>query len=209
MDSPFFNTVDRIEYEGPDSDNPLAFRWYDADRVVAGRDDGASTCASPSCYWHSFDWDGSDIFGAGTLDRPWLEPAGDPIAMAARPKMEAAFEFFEKLGVPFLCFHDRRHRPGGRTRSTSRPPTSTRWSTSPPSTGAHRRRAAVGHGQRCSRTRASWPAPPPTPIPRCSPTRAAQVAHCMNATHRLGGAQLRAVGRPRGLRDAAQHRHEA
>ena len=71
MDAPFFNTVDRIEFEGPESDNPLAFRWYDASRVVAGRTMG-DHLRFASCYWHSFNWDGSDIFGDPTLDRPWL-----------------------------------------------------------------------------------------------------------------------------------------
>ncbi len=102
----FFTTVsDPIEYEGPDSDNPLAFRWYDPDRVVAGKrmEDHLRFAV---CYWHSFNWDGFDIFGRGTLDRPWLEGGEEPMA-AARAKMSAAFEFFEKLGVPYWCFHDR------------------------------------------------------------------------------------------------------
>ena len=69
------------------------------------------------CYWHSFDWDGFDIFGAGTLDRPWhptFAPDAEPMA-AAKQKMEAAFEFFAKLGVPFYCFHDRDIAPEGST----------------------------------------------------------------------------------------------
>ncbi|HZY07025.1 MAG TPA: hypothetical protein VFE69_04740, partial [Ilumatobacteraceae bacterium] len=92
----FFTDVTKpIPFEGPDSDNPLAFRWYDPDRVVAGRrmEDHLRFAV---CYWHSFAWDGFDIFGAGTLDRPWhptFAPAADPMA-AAKQKMEAAFEFF-------------------------------------------------------------------------------------------------------------------
>ena len=66
----FFTTVPaRIAYEGPDSDNPLAFRWYDADRVVGTRT-MAEHLRFAVAYWHSFNWDGFDIFGAGTLDRP-------------------------------------------------------------------------------------------------------------------------------------------
>ena len=106
MDQPFFADVtDPIPYEGPDSTNPLAFRWYDAGRVVGGRT-MAEHLRFAVCYWHSFNWPGNDVFGQGTFDRPWLDPAVDPMA-AAEHKMAAAFEFFEKLGVPFFCFHDR------------------------------------------------------------------------------------------------------
>ena len=144
MTDTFFAAVDTIAYEGPDSDNPLAFRWYDADRVVAGRT-MAEHLRFAVCYWHSFNWDGSDIFGAGTLDRPWLT-AGDPIEMA-KVKMEAAFEFFEKLGVPFWCFHDVDIAPEGRhVRETLRQPRPDGRRSRRPH-GAHRRQAAVGHRQ--------------------------------------------------------------
>ena len=66
------------------------------------------------CAWHSFAWDGRDMFGLGTLDRPWLDAAADPMA-AARQKMDAAFEFFTKLGIPYYCFHDRDVAPDGAT----------------------------------------------------------------------------------------------
>lgn len=111
MSDDFFPDIDRIRYEGPDSDNPLAFRWYDADRVVAGRT-MRDHLRFAACYWHGFVWDGSDMFGSGTLDRPWLAPDADPMD-AARRKMDVAFEFFEKLGVPFWCFHDRDIAPDG------------------------------------------------------------------------------------------------
>ena len=81
----FFTEIsERIPYEGPDSDNALAFHWYDADRVVAGRrmEDHLRFAV---CYWHSFNWDGFDIFGAGTMDRPWhptFAPAADPLTAA-------------------------------------------------------------------------------------------------------------------------------
>ena len=75
MSTDFFSDIDRIAFEGPDSDNPLAFRWYDADRVVAGRT-MAEHLRFAVCYWHSFNWEGIDIFGAGTLDRPWLPTVG-------------------------------------------------------------------------------------------------------------------------------------
>src|SRR5436305_10028835 len=107
----FTDVTDRIAYEGPDSDNPLAFRWYDADRVVAGRrmEDHLRMAV---CYWHSFVWPGSDVFGDGTFDRPWNSAGLDPMDAAAE-KMEAAFELFALLGLPFFCFHDRDIPPDG------------------------------------------------------------------------------------------------
>jgi xylose isomerase len=99
----FFGGIDRIAFEGPDSHNPLAFRYYDKDRVVLGR--RMEDWLRPAvCYWHSFCWDGTDMFGQGTFRRPWL--AGPMTQPAAFAKMDVAFEFFAKLGVPFYCFHD-------------------------------------------------------------------------------------------------------
>ena len=93
-----------IGFGGLDSDDALAFHVYEPDRVVLGKrmEDHLRIAV---CYWHSFNWPGSDVFGAGTLDRPWLSGQGDPMD-AARQKMDAAFEFFSKLGTPFFCFHD-------------------------------------------------------------------------------------------------------
>ena len=93
-----------IRYEGTDAGSDLAARVYDPDRLVLGKrmEDQLRIAV---CYWHSFSWPGSDVFGSGTFDRPWLDPAMDPLA-AARLKMDAAFEFFTKLGVPFFTFHD-------------------------------------------------------------------------------------------------------
>ena len=108
----FFTTVpEPIRFEGPESDNPLAFRWYDADRVV-GEKTMAEHLRMAVCYWHSFNWPGNDVFGDGTFDRPWLAADLEPME-AARTKMAAAFEFFEKLGVPYFCFHDHDVAPTG------------------------------------------------------------------------------------------------
>ncbi|MFZ8997487.1 MAG: xylose isomerase [Ilumatobacteraceae bacterium] len=112
----FFEEVEPIRYAGPGSDDPLAFRWYDADRVVGDRT-MAEHLRVGVCYWHSFAWDGFDIFGAGTLDRPWHptnDPGMEPMA-AARMKMDAAFEFISKLGAPFFSFHDIDIAPAGAT----------------------------------------------------------------------------------------------
>ncbi|CAN5192227.1 xylose isomerase [soil metagenome] len=95
------------------SDAGLAFAAYEPDRMVLGKT-MEEHLRMAVCYWHSFNWAGSDIFGAGTFDRPWLEAASDPIA-AAHQKMDAAFEFFVKLGIPFFCFHDVDIAPPGDT----------------------------------------------------------------------------------------------
>ncbi len=112
MTDSFFRGIERIKYEGPSSENPLAFRYYDKDKIVAGkRMEDILRCAV--CYWHTFAWPGSDIFGAGTFDRPWFKPQS-PIE-AAELKLKVAFEFFEKLGVPFFTFHDRDIAPEAAT----------------------------------------------------------------------------------------------
>lgn len=110
MAEPFFRGIERIRYQGPDDDNPLAYRHYDAERVVLGKR-MQDQLRLAVCYWHSFCWPGSDVFGAGTFERPWLG-AGDPMQLARR-KTEVAFEFFEKLGTPFFTFHDRDAAPEG------------------------------------------------------------------------------------------------
>ncbi len=99
----FFAGIDKIKYEGPDSDNPLAFRYYDKDKKVLGKSMEEHLRMSV-CYWHSFCWDATDVFGSGTFSRPWLQGAMD--AKAAQHKMDVAFEFFSKLGAPYFCFHD-------------------------------------------------------------------------------------------------------
>jgi xylose isomerase len=106
----FADVSEPIPFEGLDSDNPLAFKVYEPDRLVGGRrmEDHLRIAV---CYWHSFAWPGSDVFGAGTFDRPWNR---DPESLdAARMKMDAAFEFFAKLGTPFWCFHDADIAPAG------------------------------------------------------------------------------------------------
>ena len=100
---PAFPDVDQIRYEGAASDNALAYRYYDKNRVILGKrmEDHLRMAV---CYWHTYCWDGFDIFGAGTFQRPWHQGA-DAHDIAAR-KMAAAFEFLTKLDVPYYCFHD-------------------------------------------------------------------------------------------------------
>lgn len=102
-DHEYFPDVGPIPYEGPDSDNPLAFKYYDPDRVIAGtpmKDHFRFAVA----YWHTLTQAGSDPFGPGTLTFPW--DAADTAEQRARDRMDAAFEFITKLGVPYYCFHD-------------------------------------------------------------------------------------------------------
>jgi xylose isomerase len=113
---PLFPTRERIRYEGPDTDNPLAFRWYDAHRLVLGKP-MRDHLRFAICYWHTFGWAGSDMFGADTFDRPWFAGA-DPLVLAER-KAAAAFELFATLGVPFYTFHDRDVAPEGATLAES------------------------------------------------------------------------------------------
>lgn len=99
----YFKGIGAIPYEGLQSDNPLAFRWYDAEQVVAGKpmkDHLRFACA----YWHSFCGSGADPFGEPTHLFPWNEKA-DALERA-RDKADAAFEFMTKLGLPYYCFHD-------------------------------------------------------------------------------------------------------
>ena len=108
----YFPGIGAIAYEGQDSDNPLAFKAYDAGRVIAGKT-MEEHLRFAVCYWHTFHGTGSDPFGWGTREYAW-NSASDPIA-AARDRMDAAFEFFTKLGVPYYCFHDRDMAPEGQT----------------------------------------------------------------------------------------------
>jgi len=114
VDQDFFAGVpQRIPFGGLDSTDPLAFKVYQPDRLVLGKrmEDHLRIAV---CLWHSFNWPGSDVFGIGTFDRPWLDPRLDPM-IAARAKLDAAFEFLTKVGVPYFCFHDRDVAPEGKT----------------------------------------------------------------------------------------------
>ncbi|MCB4363984.1 xylose isomerase [Hydrogenophaga taeniospiralis] len=110
--SSYFADIAPIAYEGPQSANPLAFKWYDKDRLVLGKR-MQDHLRFAVCYWHSFCWNGSDPFGGDSFQRPWQLMA-DPMA-AAKAKADVAFEFFAKLGAPYYCFHDRDVAPEGAT----------------------------------------------------------------------------------------------
>jgi len=99
----FFKQIGQIKYEGLQSDNPLAFRWYDANKMVGGKsmkDHLRFACA----YWHSFVGNGADPFGEPTHIHPW-DAKADAVERA-KDKMDAAFEFITKMGMEYYCFHD-------------------------------------------------------------------------------------------------------
>lgn len=108
--SEFFKGIGKIPYEGPGSDNPLSFKYFNPDEVI-----GSKTMSEhlrfAVAYWHTFQARGADPFGVGTAQRPWDSFTNEmDLAFA---KVEASFEFYEKLQVPFFCFHDRDISPEG------------------------------------------------------------------------------------------------
>lgn len=98
-----FSSIEPVRYEGPETANEFAYRVYDKDRKVLGRrmEDWLRFAV---CYWHSFNWPGQDTFGGSTLPRPWL--AETITQKMADEKLEAAFDFFSRLGSPYFTFHD-------------------------------------------------------------------------------------------------------
>lgn len=111
-----FPEVTKIKYEGPDSKNPLAFRWYNEDEVVEGKTMKDHLRFSV-VYWHTFRGTGADPFGPGTMLRPWDD--GSESVENAINRVRAAFEFIDKLGAPYYAFHDRDVAPEGATLAES------------------------------------------------------------------------------------------
>ncbi|HRJ48712.1 MAG TPA: xylose isomerase [Opitutaceae bacterium] len=116
MKKSHFPRIKTIAYEGPKSARALAFKHYNPDEVIDGRTMSAHLRFSIA-YWHAFRGVGSDPFGPGTINRPW-ERGKDPVSVA-KVRMDAAFEFFQKIRAPFWCFHDRDIAPEGRTLAES------------------------------------------------------------------------------------------
>ena len=175
-----------IRYEGPQSTHPLAYRWYDASRVVLGKT-LAEHLRPAVCYWHNFCWRGEDVFGLGNtvFPRPWFsEP--DPIR-AAHLKLDATFDFFGKLGLPYWCFHDRDVAPEGATLAESN-----RFLDGLLEAAARKMQDGkvqllwgtanlFSHGRYMSGAATN-------PDPAVYAYAAAQVKHVLEWTHRLGGA---------------------
>jgi xylose isomerase len=113
--SNYFKSIPQARYAGSDSKDPYTFKWYDKNRKVLGKT-MQEQLRFAVCYWHSFCWNGFDPFGYdGTFERPWQKTAAQDALAGAREKADEAFAFFQKLDVPFYCFHDRDVSPEGAT----------------------------------------------------------------------------------------------
>ena len=99
----YFPGIGKIKYEGRESDNPLAYKFYDENKVIAGKT-MKEHMRFAIAYWHTFCGTGEDPFGPGTQLFPWA--TGDSAIARAKNKMDAAFEFITKIGAPYYCFHD-------------------------------------------------------------------------------------------------------
>lgn len=186
MTDQFFSEVQGpIRFGGPESTDPLSYAVYQPERMVLGKrmDEHLRIAV---CLWHSFNWPGSDVFGVGTFDRPWLAP-GVNVAAASRAKLAAAFELIEKLGVPFFTFHDRDVAPEGHTY----PETLANLGASVDQIEAHMARTGArllwgtanlfGHPRYAAGAATN-------PDPEVFAYAAAQVKTMLEVTHRLGGA---------------------
>jgi xylose isomerase len=180
----FFTGVRPVRYEGTDTDNPLAYRYYDKDRVVLGKS-MQEHLRLAVCYWHTFVWNGFDVFGEGVFRRPWHEAPND--RRAADFKMDVAFEFFAKLGIPYFCFHD------ADVSAASDTPAALRDNFAYAQDGLERRMAETGikllwgTANLFSHRRYMGGAAT-NPNPEAFAVAAAQVRRCLEATQRLGGA---------------------
>lgn len=99
----YFPNIGKIPYEGPQSKNPLAFRYYDANRIVAGKK-LSEWCKFAMAWWHTLCAEGTDQFGGGTKTFPWAE--GSDALTIAKQRVDAGFEFMQKMGIEYYCFHD-------------------------------------------------------------------------------------------------------
>lgn len=183
MSEEFFTGVDQIKYEGPDSTNPLAFRHYDENKVVLGKS-MKEHLRFAICYWHTFCWPGSDVFGDGTFGRPW-EDGADQMALAEQ-KVDVAFEFFTKMNAPYFCFHDKDVTPEAATLAESNKNLdhiADKLQAKMDETGV---KLLWGTANLFSNPRFMSGAAS-NPDPDVFAYAAAQVKHCIETTRRLGG----------------------
>jgi xylose isomerase len=201
-----FPDIQKIQFEGPKSRNPLAFKHYNADEIVGGKK-MRDHLRFGVAYWHAMRNSLSDPFGGGTAQRPW-DDGTNSVANAQR-RVWACFEFMDKLGVDYYCFHDRDVAPelrlAGRKQRRFR-----------------RRRRRTRKKRRSRPARSCSGAPPassPTPLlpgrghqperRRVFAFAAAQVKKAMDVTHRLGGEGYTFWGGREGYATLLEHRHEA
>jgi xylose isomerase len=178
-----FSNFDVVKFEGTESTNPLAYQYYDADKMVLGKP-LKEHLRFAVAYWHSLAMSGTDPFGGPTIERSWMSP-GDPIAQAKR-KADAAFELFRVPDLPFFCFHDADMAPAGNTLQQTL-------------ANLHTMADYLGHKMQSSRAKLLWgtanlfSAPrfmagaSTNPDPEVFAWCAATVKHCMDVTRQLGG----------------------
>ena len=201
MSARFFKQQRPIKLSRGKTGDGLAFRWYDPNKKVLGKRMEDHLRFSVA-YWHSFAWDGRDMFGGETFMREWMHMSDE--MEAAKLKADVAFEMFRLLGVPFFAFHDRDIAPEGKTLAESNRNVRVIGEVFAEKMEKAKVRRAVGHRQHVHQ--------PPLHGGRGDQSRSGRVCLCRGAGEerpgtdpRAEGRQLRAVGRPRGLRDPAQH----
>ena len=178
-----FSGVEPVRFEGSGARSEFAYRVYDRDRVVLGK--RMEDWLKPAvCYWHSFNWPGQDIFGAGTLPRPWL---GTSVTQEmADTKLDAAFDFFTRLGVRYFTFHDADAMASATTlkeHDRNLKTIEAGMAAKMASTGV---KLLWGTANLFSHPRYAGGAST-SPNPEVFAWAAAQVRYCLEATHRLGG----------------------
>ena len=179
-----FASIEPVRFEGPETASEFAYRVYDKNRKVLGRRmEDWLRCAV--CYWHSFNWPGHDIFGAGTLPRPWL--GGTITQEMADQKLEAAFDFLSRLGVPFFTFHDLDAMASATTPKEHERNLATIVPKIERKMAATGVRLLWGTANLFSHPRYAAGAAT-SPDPEVFAWAALQVRACLEATHRLGGA---------------------
>ena len=186
MADPFFTEVTGpIRFEGLDSTEPLAFKVYDRDRLVLGT--RMEDHLRPGvCFWHSFAWPGTDMFGVGTLDRPWLDGTGDEMDAARRRRWRWPSSSSRSSASPYYCFHDRDVAPEGARYTDFR---SNLDALADDAAGYQERtgvRLLWGTANLFTHPRYQGGAAT-NPDPEVFAYAAAQVKHMLEVTHRLGG----------------------
>lgn len=184
MSKTIFSNIETAKYEGPDTQNPLAYRYYDPAKVVLGKP-LKEHMRFAIAYWHSLAMSGTDPFGAATIDRPWMAP-GDGI-QRAKEKADAAFELFRVLNLPFFCFHDRDIVPEGDSLKETL-------------ANLHLLADYLGEKMQSSSTKLLWATAnlfshprfmagaATNPDPEVFAWSATTIKHCMDVTRQLGGA---------------------
>ena len=181
--SQYYEKIERVKYEGTQTNNPFAFRHYNPEQIILGKT-MAEHLRFSICYWHTFCWAGTDMFGSGSFNYPW-QSSTDPLSNA-KAKADVAFEFFYKMNVPFYAFHDVDVAPEGNSiqeyisnlsmmtdillQKQQETGVNLLWGTANCFTNP---RYAAGAAT--------------NPDPEVFACAATQVVHAMNATHKLGG----------------------